>query len=300
MGVDRPFRRAGAANTRIYAVLSRSAKFFQPEPKKTKQNQTKPRKTKKKPLGFPWIPSSETGLFKGLRRFQRKKIHRLLSLITKTERYIRPHATNAWPRPSEWSNRRSPRSPRESKDATFFDFQQRIVRKNFLALNTSYLFRGLCPSPRDPCADACDQGSVFIAAKHGFRRRGPRGLSTPGDSRRSQARRSRSASSPRSRAPEPRRRRGVTTVGAKITLGSCCGRNLINPSFLTSTAVAGRAVEARWPGRRLELRKRAGRWAPRRRPIAPGNSAIRRCRGPAPRHWRRGGAGTASDGPGRA
>jgi hypothetical protein len=51
---------------------ARSAKFFQPDPNPTKPDQGKPKKTKKKILGFPWIPSSESGLFKGLRRFQTK------------------------------------------------------------------------------------------------------------------------------------------------------------------------------------------------------------------------------------
>jgi hypothetical protein len=47
-----------------------AAKFLQGKPSRTKQDQTKPRKPKEKMLGFAWILSSGSGLFKGLRRFR--------------------------------------------------------------------------------------------------------------------------------------------------------------------------------------------------------------------------------------
>jgi hypothetical protein len=41
-------------------------------PSQTKENQEKPRNKSLDLLGSIWIPSSESGLFKGLRRFQTK------------------------------------------------------------------------------------------------------------------------------------------------------------------------------------------------------------------------------------
>jgi hypothetical protein len=105
--------------------------FRQIFPNGTKPDQTEPNKTKKNQEKNPWISLDSfvrNGVFQGVTAIPTQKIHRSLPLITKTKSYIRPRATNAWQSPSRWSNRRSPRSPRKSKDAIVLDFQQIIVR----------------------------------------------------------------------------------------------------------------------------------------------------------------------------
>jgi hypothetical protein len=106
---------------KLLACYLGRAKFRQARPSQTKQNQGKPRKTKEKMLGFPWILSSESRLFNGLRRLRSKNSSRASYPRISTVLHVRP-ARYAW------ATLVATETISASGQSTIIcDFQQRIV-----------------------------------------------------------------------------------------------------------------------------------------------------------------------------
>jgi hypothetical protein len=77
-----------AAFVLLTAAPGAHAKFFQAKASRTKPDQRKPRKTKKKILGFSWISFGQSGLFNGLQRRIEEKIARAALRSTGSSRAL--------------------------------------------------------------------------------------------------------------------------------------------------------------------------------------------------------------------